>query len=278
MTRSPLLALLFLLTFAVSFADGAPSLKPPAPAAREAAYAPAPAAPSVAAIPWQLTVGSLVNALLIVLVIVGLVLQLRSAERRLVATLRYQDRDAAEREKRQQTDLQHWKTELRKEIESLHAALAQIPADTERLIASKLPKQQQTPAQAASSRLASAVLDVRDERRGEDGLAQLLVAANRIVQESSMTLETFRERMAGVSSRVLPYGQVVADAPVAFIVEHGGSAYAVPNVVKPTRFPNDWFNRADFGVNDEIRRVVSLPRLRRRGDGFDVVERGVFER
>jgi hypothetical protein len=49
-------------------------------------------------------------------------------------------------------------------------------------------------------------------------------------------------------------------------------------VVKPARLPKEWFNRDDFGVNDEIRRVIVLPRLKRRGNEFEVEEAGVFAR
>jgi len=242
-------------------------------------WAAASPAPAVAPIPWQLTAAPLVAALLVMLAIVGLVWQLRGAERQLIQALGAQNKEATAREKRLRDDLSLCKADLREDIDSLRAALAQIPGDTDRLIAPKLSKQNQHLAPPpASSQQSAGMYDDVYENSAQDGIAQLLIAANRIVQENSTTLEKFRQRVARVSSRVSSFGPSTGDAPVAFIVEHEGSSYAVPNVVKPARLPNDWFNRGDFGVNDEIRRVVSLPRLRRRGDRYDIEERGVFER
>ena len=81
-----------------------------------------------------------------------------------------------------------------------------------------------------------------------------------------------------IAIHVSPWPNAADGAPVAFIVEHGGSCYAVPNVIKPARLPQDWFNRSEFGVNDEIQRIVSLPRLRRRGNDYEVAMPGVFAR
>ncbi|HWW61821.1 MAG TPA: hypothetical protein VN181_10675, partial [Thermoanaerobaculia bacterium] len=226
---------------------------------------------------WAFLIGSTAAALLIVLAVLGLVWRLRSLGSKLAGMLSRQDRDAADREKRQREDLALCKTELRNDLEALRAAIAKVPSETGRALGPALLRlREESP---APPRSAPPVAESYPEARGaDDGVAQLLVIANRIVQESSTTLESFRARTASLAARVSPWPRGSEGTPVAFVVEHHGSCYAIPNVVKPARLPQDWFNRAEFGVNDEIHRVVSLPRLKRRGDAYDVQEPGVFER
>jgi len=165
--------------------------------------------------------------------------------------------------------------ELRREIETLHAAIVTVPADTARLLEPAFRKMRDD-ASATPPRLGGPRRDQYDEP--EDGLAQLLAIANRIVQQSSATLDDFRITTGALTARVAAWPGSADGAPLAFIVEYRGQHYAVPNVVKPARLPKEWFNRSEFGFNDEIRRVVSLPRLRRVGDRYDVQEAGVFGR
>jgi hypothetical protein len=165
--------------------------------------------------------------------------------------------------------------ELRRELESLRSMIGRIPGETARQVKAAPPE----PGGVPPSIPAPAAHPLFEEPpEPEDGLARLLAIANRIVQQSSTTLDAFRASAGSLATHVAAWPGSADGPPAAFIVEHRGSHYAVPNVVKPARLPKEWFNRSDFGVNDEIQRVVSLPRLRRRGDGYDVQELGVFGR
>ncbi|MBV8515990.1 MAG: hypothetical protein JO197_01180 [Acidobacteria bacterium] len=223
-----------------------------------------------------------VLALTIVLTALALTMRLRALEKSVHAA---QDRGRASKDKdTRREELAQLKSELQKSIESLRSTIVNVPVEVVR----RLPRQNfdAAPPRAMNPPPASRSV-FRDERQAEhyaesvsaeDGAAQLLALANRIVQQNSTTLDAVRASTDALAAHVTVWPPSGEGTPIAFIVEHRGTWYAVPNVVKPARLPNDWFNRADFGVNDEIRRVESLPRLTRRGDDFEVQHAGVFSR
>lgn len=222
--------------------------------------------------------GTLAAAVLLTCATVGLVLRLRSLERRIAqAVVRFdgvheKDREAKQKAKAEASGPSQ--KDLRDELESLRSLIKRIPGETVRQVQGALEKWSQEPAHV------SPPVDDLDYEPAEpqDAMAQLLAMANRIVQQGSTTLEAFRASTGALAMRVSAWPSSADGAPLAFIVEHRGAHYAVPNVIKPARLPKEWFNRSDFGVNDEIQRVVSLPSLRRRGDGYDVQQAGVFDR
>jgi hypothetical protein len=236
-------------------------------------------------------VGTLVVAVLLLLTVLGLVYRLSKLETKLLHFRPREedsrgDRERSSREKKSQAELAQWKDDLRRDLNALRDAIKNIPVETERRIAQALATQPRPVPTESSAALRSAPpapayrepRDTYDDPRGgEDGVAQLLTLANRIVQ-SSTTLDAFRASAGSVAGQVSVFPSGADGSPTAFIVEHRGAYYAVPNVVKPARLPKEWFNRSDFGVNDEIRRVLSLPRLTRHGDGYEVQEPGEFTR
>lgn len=242
---------------------------------------------------FWLIAGAVVAAVLMVLAVLAFVLAMRSYEKRVVASMagikeslagvkEAVGRDRA-REKETREDLEDLKSQLRSHDESIHAAVRRIFTEMEQAIArapaqSRRPHDTGAPAHSPSAAPVLRHNNHDDLQRGEDHVAQLLSIANRIVQQSSTTLDAFCASTGSFAAHVSVWPNAREGAPVAFIVEHRGTYYAIPNVVKPARLPQEWFNRSEFGVNDEIQRVISLPRLTRRGDQYDVQVPGVFAR
>lgn len=164
--------------------------------------------------------------------------------------------------------------DLRRNVESLKTTLQQLSGDINRAFTRAQQRGVDNPSAQPPLR------PLREEPMpvAEDPVEKLLTIANRIVGQSSTTLEGFRESTGSLPLRISVWPDANESSPLAFIVEHRGSCYVVPNVVKPTCLPHEWFNRSEFGVNDQIQHVVSLPRLRRRGNDYDVQEAGVFSR
>lgn len=233
---------------------------------------------------WPVVLGALTAGVLLLLAALAFTLRMRAFQTKLDRLLarieERQERERPARDKGKRDEPGPWKNEIRDDIDSVRSIVRSIASDTKRLVAhasSQPPRETSTPAPRPTTPLQE--YDAYDEPRGsEDGLDRLLTIANRIVQQSSTTLEAFRANTGGVAAQVWAWPSGAEGTPAAFIVEHRGGYYAVPNVVKPARLPQEWFNRAEFGVNDEIQRVVSLPRLRRRGDSYDVQQPGVFTR
>ncbi|HYH10560.1 MAG TPA: hypothetical protein VEK11_26180 [Thermoanaerobaculia bacterium] len=232
---------------------------------------------------WPVITGAVIAAVLMLLTVAGFVLRIREFNGVLAQVItRVEQRgnnDRVPKDRGKRDDGAEVK-ELRREIQALQTSVRNLPADIERRLRPLLAEAPQQQPQ----RPRTAVPPVRDydepceePRVLEDTPAQLLSIANQIVRQSS-TLDAFRASTSKLPVRVSPWPEPSDGMPAAFIVEYRGSCYAVPNAVKPARLPQDWFNRSEFGVNDEIHRVESLPRLRRRGDAFDVEERGVFVR
>jgi hypothetical protein len=214
----------------------------------------------------------LIGALLFVLCVLGIVLQLRKLDEKLerVIAIARQDRDPNSQKKPHAPDLRPMIGDLQKDLGSLRKSVDRVLSEAMRL------RQQQSidPPLRPAARFDPEPDEMPEVF--EDGVARLTAIANRNLHQNSSTLEAFEAKVEGLASRVWARPSDVA--PVVFIVEHRGVCYAIPNVVKPARLPESWFNRADFGFNDEIRDVISLPRLIRRGDNFDVEQTGVFER
>lgn len=227
-----------------------------------------------------------VGGILIVLAALAFVLRMHAFEKRIVALLALhhetrQDRDREQKGKGRRDELAQLKSELHNDLESLRSITRSIAADTQRLLAranSQPPSSRETSAPPPRPSATVQSYDTYEEPRAEDGVAQLLAIANRIVQQSSTTLDAFRASTGGLAANVSAWPNATENVPTAFIVEHRGAHYAIPNVVKPARLPKEWFNRSEFGVNDEIQRIASLPRLRPRGNDYDVQEPGVFSR
>lgn len=237
---------------------------------------------------WPMVAGALTAAVLLIVAALAITLRMRSLENKLGRPLSKpedasRERERAQNDKKKNDELVQTLSELRNDLKSLRSVVDRIANDTHTL-RSRNSADSQSPSRHAMTapvpRGNAAVPRDRDydePRVTEDGVAQLLSIANRIVQESPTTLDAFRASAGSIAGRVVSW-PAADGTPVAFIVEHRGSYYAVPNVGKPARLPQEWFNRSDFGVNDEIQRVVSLPRLRRSGDKYDVQEAGVFAR
>jgi hypothetical protein len=239
---------------------------------------------------WWMIAGFVVPAVLVVLATVAIKYRLdrldASLSSRILNARPKEKEKEKDKEKDRRNELADLRADLRKELEALRSQIRSVHADTQKLLAQPRPQQQQTQApREPSPRFAAPHYTSYDEDEPEapaapppvDGVAQLLSVANRIVQQSSMSLDAFRSNTSTLAARISPW-PAADDRPVAFLVEYRGSLYAVPNVIKPARLPQEWFNGDEFGVNDEIRSVVALPRLARRGDGFDVQEQGVFSR
>jgi hypothetical protein len=215
----------------------------------------------------------IIAAVLVLLAALAFAMRMRRFEANVAILIRHVDdvrneQKARGKEKGSKDELAQLRQEIKDGFESLRSRIGNIPAETSRLIGSKPVERPR----------AAPAYDAYDPPpiEPEDGIGRLLTIANRIAQESSMTIESFRASAGSLGSRVSSYTNGTDNFPVAFIVEHRGSHYAVPNVMKPARLPKEWFNRSEFGVNDEIQRVISLPRLRRRGNEYDVQEPGVF--
>jgi hypothetical protein len=226
-----------------------------------------------------MTVELLAAAILIFAAVAALIFRSRRLEVQIRRALTRFDAVNEERRRHAQPQRKPYEPErlirdLQGQLDSLRSMIARIPGDTARQIEAILPEwspEQEVPPPPR--------LSIPDDRlEPQDGLTQLLAIANHIVQQSSTTLDDFRASAGTLVTHVAAWPGSADCAPLAFIVEYGGAHYAVPNVIKPARLPNDWFNRGDFGVNDEIQRVLSLPRLRRHADGYDVQEAGVFGR
>ena len=219
------------------------------------------------------SLGPLLAGVMILLATLGLVLRMRILEKNVTASIARHD-DAHHKIERALKELAQGKNASHPDIATLHAAVRQIAADIQRLISvasqSRALRETSEPPRPSSA--------YREPSAAEDGLPQLLAMANRLVQQGSTTVEAFRASAGALSARVVAWPSMGEATPAAFIVDYHGSCYAIPNVVKPARLPDEWFNRADFGVNDEIERVLSLPRLRRRGNDYDVQDAGVFAR
>jgi hypothetical protein len=220
-------------------------------------------------------IGEIVTAVLFVLTVLALVLRVRELEKsinqlpkRLSGGHREQ-RDTSPKETVRREDLEQWKTELHRHFDRVQGIVGSIGPRLDRIEA-------EMERHGASSSQEPARYGTPSHNVSEDGAAQLLLLANRIVQQGSTTLDAMRANTNSMSNSVSALRN--ENPPSAFIVEHRGTCYAVPNVVKPARLPKEWFNRDDFGVNDEIRRVIVLPRLKRRGNEFEVEEAGVFAR
>jgi hypothetical protein len=234
--------------------------------------------------PWLKVIAAPIAAVLILLGCLAVVLKMRSLESKVDRSLENDSRRERDRhgiEKASRDELGRLKDELHAEIDSVRTMIRSLPADTARLVA-QAAAQQGPPREPARPAPRAPVLSgpsTDGEPYGAvDGVAQLLTIANRIVRQSSTTLDAFRASMGSLAANVSGWPSASESTPAAFIVEYRGSCYAIPNVVKPARLPQEWFNRSEFGVNDEIHSVESLPRLRRRGNGYDVQDAGVFVR
>jgi hypothetical protein len=218
---------------------------------------------------------------MLVLAMLALAFKMRALEKKLSqlkpAALTKQERPQTAAEKVTREDLALFRNDLNKAFESLRVQIERVPTATVRLLPSTTPEPpppRNFPGQRPPSSAASTVYEERG--RDEDLMPQLLNAANRIVQHGSTTLDAFSASGVAAGTPVSAWPGPGGGDAVAFIVKHRGSFYAIPNVVKPTRLPPEWFNRGEFGVNDEIHRVLSLPRLRQRGGKYEVEEPGVF--
>jgi hypothetical protein len=214
----------------------------------------------------------LIAAVLMLLATLAVVLRLRNLSSSIDSAFKRLETERDRAAKSRQEELLQLKKDLRVDIDALRSDLRKVPAETARLIPPPQTRTSAPPPPGTYDEPRGS-----DEPRGaEDGIAHLLSIANRLVRQSAATLEEFRSSAGAVAGHVSPWPN--DGTPLAFIVEHRGVHYAVPNTVKPGRLPQEWFNRSDFGFNDEIRGVRSLPRLTRRGDRYEIQEPGVFER
>jgi hypothetical protein len=225
-------------------------------------------------------IGALVAAILITCAFASFIIELRALRKAIGQTNARMESIREElnrpgKQKGRNDEQQPSKADLRSDLDSLRSSIGRVPGDTVKQVKVVL---EEWSSQLESDRSWRGPSFNEPRERQEDGLAELLAIANRIVQQSSTTLEAFRQSIGSIASRIVPWTQSADGSPVAFIVEHRGAHYAVPNVVKPARLPKEWFNRSEFGINDEIHRIVSLPRLRPRGNDYEVQEAGVFGR
>lgn len=225
-----------------------------------------------------LAIGTLAAAIGIIAAVTGLMHRVRSLESKIAGALLRLEAHANQKPKVE--DPRPSTRDFRAELDSLRSTIAKIPAETAQQVTSALQKSRDLGGVAPMRTVQARPPADRYDEPAEpvDALARLLAIANEIVQQSSTTLDAFRANAGALVAHVAAWPSSADGVPLAFIVEYRGSHYAVPNVVKPTRLPKEWFNRSEFGVNDEIQRVVSLPRLRRHGDGYEVQEAGVFGR
>jgi hypothetical protein len=238
---------------------------------------------ALTSVPSELIV--LIAVLLFLLGVVALVLQMNKLHvnlKTVMLTITRQAREHAGQQKSQIDELRMLLIESQRERAALQRTADKILAEATRVRATASstpvapPPVTPIPRGRPSRDFEFSAPEETTSYVAEDGVAQLLSMANHIVQQTSISLDAFRARAGALASRVSAWPAGSESAPVAFLVEHRGVWYAVPNVVKPGRLPEAWFNRSDFGVNDEIQHVTSLPRLIRRGDRYDVEKTGVF--
>jgi hypothetical protein len=212
----------------------------------------------------------------IVLGVFALSRRMKQLDARLTGFAPRQDRDRQPKEKDKRDELAQLKQEMKSGFDALRASIGDIAA-TARRIESAQQAARDVPARAIRSMAPPPDYDAYETpRSAEDSVAVLLQIANRTLQQNPMRLDEFRASAASFAGRISAYAPSGEGVPYAFLVEHRGTLLAVPNTGKPGRLPSDWFNRSDFGFNDEIHRVVSLPRLRERGNDYEVQEPGVF--
>jgi hypothetical protein len=220
---------------------------------------------------WRLVTTTGVAAVIFLLAVAAFVQQMRRMTATILAALPRGDEGRHDRE-RLLKELALVRNDMQEQIASLRVAVEGIPARVQQRVQNAPPPHKTPPPPARPYEPYDAPRPV------EDATAQLLTIANQIVQQTPSTLEAFRASTRQLPVRVSAWPSAADGAPVAFIVEHRDSCYAIPNVIKPARLPQEWFNRSEFGVNDEIQRVVTLPRLRRRGNEYEVTVPGVFAR
>lgn len=222
---------------------------------------------------WRFLTTIIVAALIFLLAVAAHVLQMASVTRKILAALPRGDEGRHDRD-RVLKELAVVKNDTREQIATLRVAVEGIPDKVQQRVQKLLAKGNSSGSTSSSQQYETS----ERQRSFEDATPQLLTIANQVIQQTPTTLDAFRASTRQISVRVSAWPNAADGAPVAFIVEHRDSYYAIPNVVKPARLPPEWFNRAEFGVNDEIQRVVELPRLRRRGNEYDVAVPGVFGR
>jgi hypothetical protein len=222
-----------------------------------------------------------VVAVVIVLCTLALTLQMKRLGANLNALVMRPPADRGSKERDKRDELAQLKQELQRGFDTLRSQIGNIPAETQRRIASA-PVPVSAPSRDISMRpvrfAAPEFDDYEEPAKAEDVVRALVMLANRTLQNAT-TVDAFRASAPTAVNGVSAFPNSSADGkPIAFVVEYRGAFFGVPNVVKPARLPNDWFNRADFGVNDEIRRIELLPKLRRRGGEYEVEQPGVFAR
>lgn len=217
-----------------------------------------------------------VAALVFLLTVVGFLQQMRRMIDKVLAALPRANEGRLDRD-RFLNELAVLKKDTRDQIDSLRDVVEALPGKVQQRVQNAMQQSKPTPAAPTPP---PRTYETYEERRPvEDTGAQLLTLANQVVQQTPTTLEAIRASTRQLQVQVSPWPNGGEATPAAFIVEHRTVCYAIPNVVKPARLPQEWFNRSDFGVNDEIQRVVSLPRLQRRGgNDYDVMAPGVFTR
>lgn len=215
----------------------------------------------------------LVAAVLFVLAILGFVIQARKSEARVLAAL--------SRVESTLRDRANANVPSRNDLDSVRAALAQNIVDAESRLTGIVQKSQsrersnQPPAYVPSK---PPTVDRYEEepQSVQDVVGRLTEIANQILQQSPAPIDVIRSKTNHLPIQIHPPSSSGGDQQGYVVAQHAGNYYALPNAVKPTRVPDAWFNRSDFGFNDEIQRVMSLPRLTRRGNDYVVDEPGVF--
>lgn len=240
--------------------------------------------PSPAQGDWKPMAIAIVTAVIVLLAVTAAALQMQKMTKKILAALPRNDDGRHDRD-RVMKELAVVKNDIRTQIGALKATADEIPTQVERRIQKMLERralEQRAPepvrAPANPTAHTRSFETPEPSRTFIDAAAQLLGIANRIVQQTPATLDAFRTSTREFVKQVIPWPNAVDGTPSAFIVDDGESYYAIPNVIKPARLPQEWFNRSEFGVNDEIQRIVSLPRLRRRGNDYEVSVPGVFSR
>lgn len=223
---------------------------------------------------WRFLTTILVAAVIFLLAVAAFVLQMKRMAATIMAALPRGDEGRHDRE-RLVKELAAVKKDVGEQIALLRVAVEGLPAKVQQRVQNATPQYKSPPVPAAPTRPYE---PYEAPRPVEDATAQLLTIANQIVQQTPTTLDAFRASTRQLPVRVSAWPGAADGAPVAFIVEHRDACYAIPNVIKPARLPQEWFNRSEFGVNDEIQRVVTLPLLRRSGTDYEVAVPGVFAR
>lgn len=226
----------------------------------------------------------LIAGVLAVCAALAIVLRMRKLEAAVDKMLRRaeppkhdRERDRGDHAKRD--DVVQLRQEVRSGFDSLRSAIDELPAKVARSVSANANAARAQAAAPASSYVASSSSSSSPQQReAEDPVTHLLGVANRVMQNCPATIDEVRASIRIAPVNIAPWRNPGESTPVAFVVEHRGSCYAIPNVIKSARFPQAWFNGGDFGMNDEIQRVVALPRLRRSGDQYEVQEPGVFSK